>query len=578
MWSRKGHPTHQTSTYNITFMAFVSIDLGDGDASVPPTRNVARANALERENNVLPWRVDVLSDAALETLDALLEHVCRYPQRYSKDELAGAFLLQAALVTGRAISKLVELPIVRMAPSALQETSPPGLYIGRTQWAWWLLAGRPTSKQVLPPTAERLYRRSCSSMLLWCGERTKRLFMNAVMRRGLRLQRVDPPDGACRAYKLSPALGRQTWSTAAHRHLTTACLNKLPPSLRHAVSARRVESWLLHKLIQDTGEPAVGAILTDAVTSLSNAVVHYTWISAEEAVTRLHELSGRYDRVGIEKGEPSDLSFEPCPRQFASANRGHGSRYVLTLKAVRLLSQKLQHALRFGKHETLIDLIAFHNNFALYSFALLGFATGLRPGEDPIPLKRQIDALSGFLVWNDKGRVTQARDRLLWLPPAAVEQIDRYERHVAALRSRLSRLGIKGLEALDLSRDGRQSLFLLDPRQSLKRAGQKELAAAFEDLGMPIRLNTWRHYLRTELVGQLPGDILLAFLGHWHRGQDPWDSFSGLDPQAYRKALSASLPRLLERDGWVPVSGLDRVSFSISHLSPPFSKLVPCGW
>lgn len=332
----------------------------------------------------------------------------------------------------------------------------------------------------------------------------------------------------------------------------------MPASQRHALSAKRVENWLFCKLAQQTGEPAVAAIVTDNVTPLSNAVVHYTWLSREDVLKRQHDLAGRYDAI-IKDGYKSHCpAMAPLPDHLCLPDHGHGSRYVLKRSAVQSLSKMLREKIlrKYSRSSgRLTDMIAFHNSFTLYSFAAIGFATGLRPGEDPIPHPRRIDRLSGFIVWSDKGRGIEERDRLLWLPPTAINQIGRYHTHVSRLRAALDRLGVHEGEALKEKGDEKQSLFLLDASKALKRSAQKEVASGFEKLGLPIRLNVWRHYLRTELVGVMPGDILMAFLGHWQRGQNPWDVYSGLDPQTYRAAISNHLPQLLKRDGWEAIWG-----------------------
>jgi hypothetical protein len=538
-------------------MAFVRIEPGPDDDAVPVTQNEARARALERDNNILPWRIDMLSDGALEALDGLLDHMCHYPGRYSKEALAGAFLLQAALVTGRTVSRLVALPIMRMEPSELEAESAAGLYIGRRSWAWWLEAGRPSSRQDLPDKAKPFYRGSQQRMLLGCGERTRRLLQIAIRKRGFRLVRVDPAPGSRKSQIIIPPAGGLGWTQSAHRQLTSACLDRLPPAQRHALSARRIERWLFQRLIDETGEAAIGAIVTGNVTTQANAMVHYTWLSAVDALSHQHAHAARYDLISRNGLKPPCPPTAELPSALRSSMCGHGSRYVLTETSVQRLVFKLQRlASSMHRSSSLNDLIRGHNAFTLYSLALIGFGTGLRPGVDPIPHPRRIDLLTGLLVWNDKDRQLGEGDRLLWLPEAARDQIVRYYRHLEALRAELERREFPGTEALRPVDDERQSLFLLSAGSELRRSGPKEIAKAFDDLGLPIRLNVWRHYLRTALVGKLPGDVLMAFLGHWQRGQNPWDTYSALDPSIYIGELSQHLPKLLQRDGWSPLWGL----------------------
>jgi len=516
----------------------------------PP--NVARALALERENNFVPWRIDVLSGAALETLDNLLLRICLDPDRVSPDALAGAYLLQVALVTGRPVSALVLLPILDVEPLSIKDEHSQGLYRGSRDWGWWLAAGRPTSAQTMPIRARSLYRPTQENMFIRCGERTRSLFQSAVKRKALLLKAAPEGSAACSTKELLPPHGAEVWSDASTRKLTLATLRLLPASQRHALSIRRIENWLYSQVVADTGELAKAAILTGQVTPKSNAMLHYSWISTEDAMRCVHDHTARYELIGPAPLTATVAARRSVPKSMVQAGTGFGSRFVLTSEAVRTLAAVLISKL--DEHSSTAD---FHNSFTLYTIALIGFAAGIRPGQTPIPNWLEIDPDEGWLVWNDKKRNVENQNRLLWLPKVARDQIRFYHDHVRALTDRrMNRWASERWSTMPdaRSREHRKPFLVRD--QKPRQATQKMVADAFAEVGFPIQKNAWRHYLRTELLGRVPGDVLMACMGHWQRGQDPWDVYSGLDPQAYRQALEEHLVPLLERDGWVARPGL----------------------
>jgi hypothetical protein len=53
---------------------------------------------------------------------------------------------------------------------------------------------------------------------------------------------------------------------------------------------------------------------------------------------------------------------------------------------------------------------------------------------------------------------------------------------------------------------------------------------------------------------QCPEAVIDAFMGHWDRGQEPWASYSVMDPNDYRKQLLHYLEPLLSQLGFEPLA------------------------
>lgn len=523
-------------------MTLFRIEIGE-EAATPSTASRNREAALARENNRLPWQRDVLNEAATAAIDDLLQHVANNPIAVNDEQLAGAFWMQAMLVTGRPLRLLVALPVRDVDPQSLTSESPPGLYRGRTSWAWWLPAGQPSSAQSMRRAAKSKHRWRGPTILLWCGQRTSTLLEAAVSRQALTLT--------------GDVSEQQFSATAADaRRAVKKLLQHLSPSERLWATISRIEAWLQDQLITRTGDPAIAAVMTDRIDPLSNATAHYTWLSRKSAFERhyatvapLEQMPGAALTAVRASGLPNVSSFQDMD------NQGHGSRYVPTMDAVRKLADALRDEIttRRPLSPTPVpkDLLQFHMAFTLYSLALVGFAGGIRAARSPLPPQERIDVETGFVLINDKGKADAERIRLIWLADIAVEQIRYFRRHMAVV------------DQLCAAYQGRKSSGppATQPRRLLAtgdivEVSVRELEAELINRGHAFKLNVWRHFLRTELIQRVPADVVHAFLGHVQRGQEPWSRHAGLDPLAYRSALQQSIVPLLENCGWQPIPGL----------------------
>lgn len=71
------------------------------------------------------------------------------------------------------------------------------------------------------------------------------------------------------------------------------------------------------------------------------------------------------------------------------------------------------------------------------------------------------------------------------------------------------------------------------------------------EYGYDMPPNSNRHFLKNQLLNyQCPQEVVEAFLGHWHNGQEPWCSLSGLHPADYRNELQKHLSAILDACGW----------------------------
>lgn len=515
---------------------------------------------MERSNQLLPWRTDLLSPVMYQRLTQALWGFHDGEVKLEDPHLPAAAALSASLFTGRPIETFARLSLRWMADTAPDPDCEPGLYIGDIETVWLFEAGGPSSRQDSSAAAAEQARSTDGRTVLRCGVLTERLMLRSMRSQGAVLDLSRGPVDLFR-----PDVAEQ---------LPAACAKLLQRFAKFddcTATFKKIEGWLFQRIVEETGDPATATMITGKPSALSAATSHYGSVSHRRA----RGVHGRIVDGGDLVGRPAppdtppardwddELMMEAQSRlPEATETRTLGSKFVPKPEEVQRLASRLRQSLAQARDAPgRFSVAEFHRAITLYTIALVGFATGLRAVLDPIPTSTVVDRTTGFAVIDDKGGKGGSRARLSWLAPAALEQIDRYERHLQALEMQLPEAGAAQIAGLRAQRYDRLPVFFIDGSDKIQSARVKDVAAAFAapEIDFHLPMNAWRHYVRAELLMQVPGDVLHAFLGHWHRGQEPWSEFSALDPFDYRKSLDSVLTPMLDRDGWQPEWGLGEI-------------------
>lgn len=518
--------------------------------------------AMERSNQLLPWRTDLLSPIMFQRLTMGLCGFLDGGIKLNDPFIPAAAALSASLFTGRPIDAFARLSIRRMDEAAPDRDGQPGLYTGDIDTVWWLCAGGPTSRQNRSAAAANQAQNTDGRLILRCGHLTEQLMYRSLQSQGV-------------ALNLSPgSLALFTPDVAGNLPLNCArLLRRFAKFDDCTTTLSKIEGWLFQRVVEETGDPATATIITGKPTALSHATSHYSSVSylrARGVHARIVDSGDIFLRTAPEDSpRPRDWDDELIvgvqPRLPETTETVRlGSKFVPKFEEVRRLATRLRESLCQARASQEQGRTAeIHRVFTLYTIAMVGFATGSRAVLDPIPTLAVADRTTGFVVIDDKGGKGGSRARLSWLAPAALEQIARYERHLGALQAYLPEADFAKIAALRAHRHDRLPVFFIDRAGEIQSAQVKDIAAGFADtmIDFHLPMNAWRHYVRAELSMKVPGDVLHAFLGHWHRGQEPWSEFSALDPLAYRSSLASVMIPMLDRDGWEPECGLsDEVS------------------
>ncbi len=186
------------------------------------------------------------------------------------------------------------------------------------------------------------------------------------------------------------------------------------------------------------------------------------------------------------------------------------------------------------------DKVKFHNLFTLFVTWQFSFATGCRAIRTPfIPLE-DIDIQSGLGVLIDKDDGSGYKSRLIWLPPTIIESMQVYE----CYRTKIDWL--TGLKVKDCP-----PIFFIervnDQKMKMSEVRPSSLQPIMNDY-LPFRPNVHRRFMRTELLNkECPIEVVDAWMGHWHIGEEPWSTYSSLSFDEYQTYLEEFIVPLLDR-------------------------------
>lgn len=232
-------------------------------------------------------------------------------------------------------------------------------------------------------------------------------------------------------------------------------------------------------------------------------------------------------------------------------NRGFvGSNKTPEVEEIRAMFEELRS--RIKRLRKFRDVSKAHQQYVVYIYKLLSFATGLRPAEEaPFELLDYFCFSSRKAFLQDKDHHQPAPR---WVPLAAfaVEQLKLYIEYLKPLRSRLH-----GEQRTYVDRALRAEapfLFTLEPKGRARSLTSKVIRDVLEPF-WPFDLNWPRHYLRSELIPRgARDDVVRTFMGHGEMGQEPFARHSNMSMRRLRTVVPL-IETLADEVGLVALGG-----------------------
>lgn len=333
------------------------------------------------------------------------------------------------------------------------------------------------------------------------------------------------------------------------QYLTRWTEQRLALVMRHATLECSGDQALLHQVTeQEVGHGIVSSHYQRTSVSYLQAIVQqvHTWLQD-------------WIRCGV-------ATYQPPSKALATLEGASiGSDLAVTAEFVQAQCEHYKHKIKFataaffGAERTL----NLHNTLVAYIVSWLGFASGYRAVTDPLSHSCQLDRQTRTLVISDKDDAFFSHSRLVYLPQRLVEQLDLYVKHLEQLALRTFaqpklqeniRALCKGyLEPEQSSRELPFLFFLTDTFEP-QRVSPKAL---LEISPTKIPINHNRHYLRSKLSClQAPAELVDYFLGHWERGEEPYQKSSSISPLDIANGLAPYLEQINSEIGWTPHGGL----------------------
>lgn len=212
------------------------------------------------------------------------------------------------------------------------------------------------------------------------------------------------------------------------------------------------------------------------------------------------------------------------------------------------------------------DVVAYHNAYTEYSLALMLYATGHRPVNDPLCFRSQLDEVAGFALFDDKASNESRRYRLSYLPDVAQQQMIYYLEHLSSLLAYLKNRRQPELRAaleqiLSGSRSQKLPLFFYLRAGRVEGIGHVDISSMFRRYS-PVPGNIHRKWIATTLTKQkAPSWLTACCLGHMETRVLPNGNFCHESHLEIRQHINNHLNPALLAAGWQSHSSQFRPQF-----------------
>lgn len=322
------------------------------------------------------------------------------------------------------------------------------------------------------------------------------------------------------------------------RHNLKALLKELDSTGR--LTETKLNRFMFNRLLQECdGDICAASMLAGEEHPLARVRLFYS-------VVPVKELQQKYINATVELVKflyataGKQHSFVQPPAIDDGA-RHVGSRLCPTLDTVKRAIVELKRAIQISAKSD--DIIDHHNLYTLFTVWHFAFATACRAIETPYLPLSEIDMITGVSLLSDKDDGSGYKSRLIWIPPTIIAQMQLYEMHQCELFSQFSDLAAKDNPSAFFLEHGRGDR--LQPAMVRPKSMQPVME---KFLSYPA--NFHRRFMRTELLARgCASEVVDAWMGHWHMGEEPWALHSSFSFQAYRNELERHLVPLLDEIG-----------------------------
>jgi hypothetical protein len=375
------------------------------------------------------------------------------------------------------------------------------------------------------------------------------------------LRLPDVADGSFLVHAFLEQKARMRASDELHHGKTNAVSNPSSRVFRHPLAWYRKQLRLLFESVDpDTrmtegrlsrflfsrvleasgGDLSAAAIITGNDIPLSRVKLFYACPSVSRLQTLYTDVA-----IGVQEACLRALEKEPPPREKVIVETGDtyiGNRLCPARSAVRQAIRKLQEEIQCTWQMANYDEHRRHHNLlTLYTLLMFSYTTGVRGISTPYLNLSEIDPELRLGTLTDKDSGVGYKTRLIRVTPMLLKQMEFYKDFIAC--------------APHLPQDRKLPCFFLDEELKPVEVRPKTLVPIMQDF-LPFPVNIHRRFVSSELLDAgCPPEIVSAWMGHWHRGEEPWGKFSSFSFHDYVSVLESFLDPLIEYLGFRALPG-----------------------
>jgi integrase len=288
-----------------------------------------------------------------------------------------------------------------------------------------------------------------------------------------------------------------------------------------------IANFLMQRIrIRARGELTATAMITGRNIPLANVRLFYACrsvkklqeIYATEASLIRQQLEPGYKIPGIasKAGEDSFIGNRQCPSVTA------------VREAVAALLKAIKEA---SPRRTDEQSSRYHNLFTLYTIWMFSYCTGVRGIRTPYLAESEIDPVTGLSTITDKDGGIGYKTRVVWVPEQLHRQMELYKDFVS--------------RSPKVFQAGKWPCFFVNEKMQPREVRPQTLTPIMHEF-LPFPVNIHRRFVSSELLDRgCPHEVVSAWMGHWHRGEEPWHAFSSFSFVEYRDLLKKYLGQLL---------------------------------
>ena len=298
-----------------------------------------------------------------------------------------------------------------------------------------------------------------------------------------------------------------------------------------------------HVLATSEGDLSATAIITGNDIPLSRVKLFY----ACPLVSRLQSL---YITAATDLRDQMWRSLGQTPPSHTSVTlkktaRHIGNRRCPTRTTVQTAIRTLKDEIyRSAKPTTDSERQRHHNLVSLYTLWMFSYTTGVRGIGTPYIDPSEIDPGLRLTTLLDKDSGIGYKARLVQLTPALCKQMELYQDFI----SRSPRIHLSPP----------MPCFFLDDKLKPIEVRPRTIVPIMNEF-LPFPVNVHRRFISSELLDQgCPPEVVSAWMGHWHRGEEPWGKYSSFSFSDFTRVLSTFLDPLLKDLGFGIVRPLSR--------------------